>query len=319
MKRIWERVVSLGRSNLGLKALALIIALGLWVAGHRDTERAIEVPVEFRNIPSDLMVTDNRVDYVVLRLMGPRTLVSTLDAQKLRLSLDLAGAKPGAASYPLATDEFNIPRGVTIARITPPVIHLRLEPVGKRTLPVSVRLSGKPMAGYTVVETTAMPSNVAVHGPADEVRRLAAIETVAVDVEEMRSGFRRRVRLSSDGKPLTIVPDQVEVAVTIEEERVTRQFDRVELHAKGFGGGYRVIPPTVSLRLGGPKTTMEKLELTSKEVYLNLEGLSVGEHNVPLELNLPPEVRLLDQDPQRFRVRITRPTEESADQRSAPR
>ena len=99
MKQLWEKIVSLAGSNLGLKALALIIAVGLWLAGHRDTERAIEVAAEFRNLPADLMVMDNRVDYVVLRLMGPRTLVSTLDPDNLKLSLDLNGAKPGTSSY----------------------------------------------------------------------------------------------------------------------------------------------------------------------------------------------------------------------------
>ena len=61
MKQLWERIVALAGSNFGLKALALTIAVGLWLAGHRDIERSIEVPVEFRNIPSDLMVMDNRV------------------------------------------------------------------------------------------------------------------------------------------------------------------------------------------------------------------------------------------------------------------
>ena len=158
MKQLWEKIVALAGSNLGLKALALIIAVGLWVAGHRDTERAVEVPLEFRNIPADLMVIDNRVDYVVLRLMGPRTLVSTLDADNVKLSLDLDGANSGILSYPLAADEFNIPRGVTVARITPPVIHLRLEPVNKRTLPVSVRLSGKPMAGQNFCQVGSLPT-----------------------------------------------------------------------------------------------------------------------------------------------------------------
>jgi len=92
MKHLWEKIVSLAGSNFGLKALALIIAVGLWLAGHRDTERAIEVAVEFRNLPSDLMVMDNRVDYVVLRLMGPRTLVSTLDADNLKLGIDCSRA-----------------------------------------------------------------------------------------------------------------------------------------------------------------------------------------------------------------------------------
>jgi YbbR domain-containing protein len=309
MKQLWEKIVALAGSNVGLKALALIIALGLWVAGHRDTERAIEVPLEFRNIPADLMVMDNRVDYVVLRLMGPRTVVSTLDADNVKLSLDLDGAKSGPSSFPLAADEFNIPRGVTIARITPPVIHLRLEPVNKRTLPVSVRLSGKPMAGYRVARTAVLPANVSVQGPAEEVRRLAVVETVAVDVEESRSGIKRKVRLSNDGKPLTIVPDEVEVAITIEEEQASRVFDRIDVYAKDFRGVYNVLPQTVHLRVVGPKTVVEKLKLTSDEVYLNLKGLSVGEHNVPLELSLPLEIQVLEQKPQRFRVRITRPGE----------
>ena len=47
MKHLWEKIVSWAGSNFGLKALALIIAVGLWLAGHRDTERAIEVAVSF--------------------------------------------------------------------------------------------------------------------------------------------------------------------------------------------------------------------------------------------------------------------------------
>jgi YbbR domain-containing protein len=232
-----------------------------------------------------------------------------LDADKIKLSLDLDGAKSGSMSYPLDADEFNIPRGVTIARITPPVIHLRLEPVSKRTLPVSVRLSGKPMGGYRVAQATPLPGNVSVQGPAEEVRRLAVIETVAVDVEEMRGGFKRRVRLSNDGKPLSISPDQVEVTVAIEQEQAIRTFERIDVHAKNFGGVYQVAPPSVSLRIAGPKIALEKLKLTSDQVYLNLKGLSVGEHNVPLELDLPAEIQVLEQRPQRFRVRITKPAE----------
>ena len=106
MKRLWEKIVALAGSNFGLKVLALVIALGLWLGGHRDIERAIEVPVEFSNIPPDLMVMDNRVDYIVLRLNGPRTLVSTIDAGDVKLSLDPAEARLGSASYPLSANSF---------------------------------------------------------------------------------------------------------------------------------------------------------------------------------------------------------------------
>src|SRR5262249_55376913 len=150
MRHLWNRIVFLAGSNFGLKVLAIVIAVGLWVAGHRDVERAVEVPVEFRNIPSDLMVLDNRVDYVVLRLNGPRTFVSTLDACDLKLSLDPDGGKAGTLSYPLSSTSFNIPRGGRIARITPPGVHLRLKPMIKRMRRVGVRFFNNPPAGQQI-------------------------------------------------------------------------------------------------------------------------------------------------------------------------
>ncbi len=264
------------------------------------------MPVEFRSIPSDLMVMDNRVDYVVLRLTGPRTLVSTLDAGDLKLGLDLDGAKPGSVSYPLGPSSFSIPRGVTVARITPPVIHLRLEPVLRRVLPVAVRFVNKPPAGQKIGETSVEPGRVSVLGPAEEVRRLVSVETVPIDLEDTRSTMKRKVRLSTDGKPFSFSPDQVEVAITLEEEEVSRAFSGIDVQAKGFKGQYNVSPRSAYLRVSGPRHIIEKLELGTEQVYLNLKGLAPGEHSVPLSVSLPSEVKVTEQKPQRFKVRITK-------------
>jgi YbbR domain-containing protein len=304
MKYLWEKIVSLAGSNFGLKVLAVTIAVGLWVAGHRDVERAVEVPVEFRNIPSDLMVMDNRVDYVILRLSGPRTLVSTFDADDLKLGLDLHGARPGSVSYPLGSSSFNIPRGVTVARITPPVVHLRLEPVVKRMLPVTVRFVNKPPPGQKITETLVEPERVSVVGPADEVGRLVSVETVAIDLEESRSVVKRRVRLATDGKPFSFSPDQVEITLTLGEEEISRAFNSIDVDAKGFTGEYTVSPRSVHLQLFGPRSIIEKLELGKDQVYLDLKGLAPGLHSVPLNISLPAGVKVTEQKPQRFKVRI---------------
>ena len=304
MKEIWRQIGSTASSNVGLAVLSFIIALGLWIAGHRDIERAIEVPVEFRNIPSDLMVLDNRVDYVVLRLSGPRTLVSTLDADDLKLPLDLHGSKSGSLSLPLGPSSFNIPRGVTVARITPPIIHLRLDPVIKRELPVSIRLSGKPLAGYKIEETAVHPESISVRGPADEIRRMGLVETLPIDVEGSRSSIKRTVRLSTDGKPLSFMPEQVTVAITIVEEDSVKDFKNVEIGARGASGDYLITPNVAQVRLFGPRRILDKLELGPDQVYLDLDGLAPGEHSVELKFNLPAEIKVADQKPVRFKVRI---------------
>jgi len=307
MKQLWDKIVALAGSNFGLKALALTIAVGLWLAGHRDIERSIEVPVEFRNIPGDLMVMDNRVDFVVLRVTGPRTLVSTIDADDIKLPIDLKSAKPGTVSYPLGGGSFNIPRGVAVARITPPVVHLRLEPVIELTLPVSVRVSGRPASGYRISQTIVKPARVAVRGPTEEVRPLTAIETVAVDLDETRGISERLVRLATDGKPLTFSPDQVEISVTIEEEEISRDFYQVEVGVKDLKGDYTITPKTIFLRVAGPKNLVDKLELGPKNVFVPLQGLGAGDYNLPPQFELPRGVTVVEHKPARIRLKITKP------------
>ena len=306
MKEMWRQIGSTASSNIGLAVLSLIIAVGLWIAGHRDIERAIEVPIEFRNTPSDLMVIDNRVDYVVLRLSGPRTLVSTLDADDLKLLLDLHGTRSGPSSFPLGPSSFNIPRGVTVARITPPVIHLRLDPVIKRALPVSVRFTGKPLAGYKIEETVVQPELVSVQGPADEMRRMGFVETLPIDVEGSRSSIKRTVRLSTDGKPLSFTPDEVSVAITVVEEDSIRDFKNIEVAARGAGGDVVITPTSAQLRLFGPRRILDKLELGADQVYLDLKGLASGEHSVSLSFNLPAEIKVVEQKPAGFKVKISK-------------
>jgi YbbR domain-containing protein len=307
MKQPWEKIISLAGSNFGLKVLSLVIAVGLWLAGHRDIERAVEVPVKFRNIPSDLMVTDTRVDYVVLRLVGPRTLVSTLKSDDLRLSIDLNGAKPGLSSYPLGLNSFSIPRGVTVGRVTPPVIQLRLEPVLKRVLPVSVRYANALPSGYKIAETVIEPPMVSVQGPADEVRRLTGVATVPIDVDESKPVIKRDVRLSADGKFFSFSTDQVTVSIKIEEEEITREFRRVEVRGKEFTGEYSVEPRSVYLRLAGPTRVLGGFELGADQVYLDLNGLEKGEHMLPLVFSFPAEIKIIEQKPRQFKVRITKP------------
>jgi YbbR domain-containing protein len=307
MKALWEKIVDLAGSNLGLKVLALIIAVGLWLAGQRDIERSVEVPVEIRNVPAGLMVMDNRVDFVVLRLSGPRTLVSTFDAETLKLALDLSSAKPGPGTFPLSSNSLNIPRGVTVSRITPPVINLRVEPVLKRALRVAVRFANQLPAAFRVAAISVKPENVSVRGPADDVRGLAFAETVPIEIEPRRGAIKRTVRLSTDGKPLTFAPDQVEVAISVEAAQMVREYRSVEVQAKNSVGEYSINPKSVYLRLTGPGDVLEKLEkleIGAGQVFLDLNGLAAGDHALPLSFNLPAEIKVLELKPQRFKVRI---------------
>lgn len=309
MKRTWEKLISLASSNLGLKLFSLVFALGLWLfvnAGQKAAERAVEVPLEFRNIPSDVMVANPGVGQIEVRVMGPPALLSTIDPDYLKVVLDLDGARPGTSTFRLSPDFFNPPRGVRITRISPSVIDLKLELVAVRSLPVTVRFGGKPPFGYKVARVEVQPEAVRVRGPANEVNRMVTVDTLPLEFEG-RGQMTREVRLSSAGKTLSFSPDRVTVSVALQEEWMTREFSRLEVRVKDFTGGYSVSPRRVYLRLSGPKRILDQLQVGAEQVYVDLKGLGPGSHTLPLSFKLPPEVKVLEQRPDRFKVRIPTP------------
>lgn len=310
MKKAWERFISTLSSSLGLRIFSLGFAVGLWLfvnVGQKPAEWRFEVPLEFRNIPSDIMVLNPGVDQVEVRLMGPPAVLSTVDAASLKIVLDLEGARPGNSTFRLGSDYFNPPRGVRVTRVTPAVINIRLDSVAVRLLPVTVRFGAKIPFGYKVGRLEVNPPSVKVQGPAQEINRMSSVDTQPVELESKGGQFKREVRLSSDGKPVSFSPDRVTVLVTLEEETVTKEFARVEVKAKNISGRYTVSPRSVYLRLSGPKRIVDQLEIGSDQAYLDLQGLQPGNHALQLSFKLPPEVSVLQQKPDRFRVRIFSP------------
>jgi hypothetical protein len=79
------------------------------------------------------------------------------------------------------------------------------------------------------------------------------------------------------------------------------------VRARDFKGVFTVTPQSVTLRVSGPKSLLDKLDLKGDEAYLNLRGLPVGEHQLPLIVELPAGIQLVEQKPPRVRVRITKP------------
>src|ERR1044071_5639085 len=117
--RGWLRALFL--EDWTLKALALLITLGLWYAVTTQrapaTKRLHDVPLEFL-LPDNVDIGNDPVDKVDVMLEGSQDKLAVL------------------------TD------GVRIIEITPRSLTLHLEPVVEREVPVEARFEGEPPAGF---------------------------------------------------------------------------------------------------------------------------------------------------------------------------
>ena len=82
--------------------------------------------------------------------------------------------------------------------------------------------------------------------------------------------------VSTDGKPLSFMPEQVEVSVTIEEEEASRRFQRLSLRAKDFRGVYTESAGGDRAPCAGAKSIIDKLELTGGAGLLRSQWLAGG-------------------------------------------
>lgn len=294
--------------NLGLKLLSLTIAFSIWFFvnfGERDAEETVRAPLELRNIPAHLIITSPRVDFIDLRVSGPRALLGRIDRDRLAISLDLGGVRPGAAVFRVDADMLNLPRGVKVVRITPAQLTMELERVAHKSVPVHLRLNGKIPNGLQVTDTKVAPDRVQVTGPASDVEDVQSANTEPLDIDEARAGtVERELALEPPSEYVTFSANRVAVQVRIEEVAVTREFKRVHVSVRNAALAYEVRPDHVRLVVRGPKGQLNGLEIGGGAIYIDADGQAAGDYLVKPNVELPQGIQLVSVDPPKLQLTL---------------
>ena len=93
--------------NFGLKLISLALAVGLWLAVTRDpvAEVAVDVPIEFHNIPQNLEISSENIPQAQIRLRGPERIVHRLQPSDVYAEIELSGMKPGERTFDLTAEQ----------------------------------------------------------------------------------------------------------------------------------------------------------------------------------------------------------------------
>jgi hypothetical protein len=295
--------------NAGLKLLSLIAAIGLWFfvnAGERDAELSFQVPVELRNIPPNVMLVSPRVDFIDVVARGPRTLLNRIHPDQLAMVLDVRGVRPGPAVFRILSEALDLPRGVSVVRLTPSEVTLEFAGVLRKRVPVHVTLAGKPPAGLRIVSTKVAPESVELIGPADQIEQIKAADTVPLDLADADAGVvERDLPLDAPREYVSMSAGLVHAQLVLAEVERTRT---LTVPVAVRNSAYRTVlkPPTIQITVRGPRSATDALELDHGAVYIDAAGREPGTYDVAPAVDLPAEIELLKQDPGSVEVRILR-------------
>lgn len=187
----------------GLKALAFVAAVFLFVFTRDEVTRGFTVPLKAVEDPERVLLTE-LPETIQVQARGPWTRINRLqDYDFGTATLDLTQARPG----PLEVDEAAIvmPSGVVLAGIQYDHVDLRFDPVIERDVEVEPRLVGSPAPDYELVRADARPARVRVRGGESSVRRVLVLATESVDVSGTDHDVERRVALVEPPAGVTLV------------------------------------------------------------------------------------------------------------------
>ena len=207
--------------NFGLKLLSLALAVALWLAVTRDpvAEVAVDVPIEFHNIPQNLEISSENVPRAQIWVRGPQRVVRRLQAAEVYAEIELGGMRPGERTFDLTAEQVRRPKELEVVQIVPSQFHLAFDARLIRQVPVHPRVSGSFAPGYQIASIVAEPSTVTVGGPQKRVEAVEAAITDSVDASGTmdRATFVRHAYVSD---PLVQVMNPNPVRVTVIMEKI---------------------------------------------------------------------------------------------------
>ncbi len=204
--------------NLGLKLVSLGLAVFLWavVVGEQKVEVAMNIPLEVKGLPSDLIMVNEPGDTLEVHVRGPKTLVNTLSAGEMGLEGLPKNFVEGDNLLDIRPEMIRVPRGIAVVGVNPRRIRVILDAIAQREVEVSPRIEGEPAKGFVVARVTSTPPHVRMAGPKKDLRRLTRVYTVPINLEGHTASFSTRAMLEPVGRQVRVLDDTpIIVAVEI--------------------------------------------------------------------------------------------------------
>lgn len=308
------KLQSMFAENLGLKIVSLTLALLLelyFYSPDNSISEVLPARISFENLPAQMVIVDppnskSGID-AEIEVRGPRQLVEQLRSGVNQVSVKAPIALlPG--SFPLRVDstDVSVPSGVEVLKIVPRSTSVTVETRAGKELIVVVQSVGEVADGFILEGINVFPDTVVVRGALSKLESLAAVETLAVDVDGKSKSFRQEVSLKPQELGVEIGVTLVTADVKIKPKRVKKTLSdvRIDLLApKGFAatlGG----SPKANVILSGPSSVLDRLSSTQFRLKADASSKGEGVHSVELGGDLPDDVLIESITPQEVSVTI---------------
>lgn len=290
---------------LGSSPREIVVTLDL-VASRSVPVRAVQVGPT----PSGMDVGEPTVDVSTAEISGPQSVVTEVTEVQARFSVDASGIDINQVVDLVPVDaagEQRVPIDVE-----PASARVRLAVFSDRrskTLPVTPNVVGSPAAGFEIAAIDVSPPTISVEGDANDLAGLDRATTAQISIAGASSLVSQEVGLSLPTGVQALGTGTVTVRVTLRPIIATRTFEAgLALVGASSNRDYNLSTDRVLVTIGGPLAELDRLSGATLVLTVDVTGLEVGTHPVPVSANLQTGLTLVDASPNPIDVTVSAPT-----------
>lgn len=199
---------------------------------------------------------------------------------------------------------------MTDAVIAPAVVEVEL-PITKpyKSVPLQISYIGSLPEGLAISSLKQSANQVALYGPQSALDPIEFYDSVQIDLSKLKASTTLTIPLTSPNKVEKIEPTSVNFEITIVPS-TERKLDELPIALNGGNDQMKATiqePATqkISVTLAGAPDIVNSLTTADVQLIADVSNLPPGLHDVPLIVNVPSFVRIVDADQLRVKVLIT--------------
>jgi hypothetical protein len=293
----------------------LLLVVGCTI---EPVETDLLLPVDFSNIPEDMVLTYHHTDKIQIRIQAPPRLIELINRQTIiypadlytDLEFDPAGdsdsIEPG--SYMLPVDKTRIPMepGIKILNINPSFLSVRLEKKVTKIFKITVPYTGEPAQGHIALEPFCEPSFVELTGAQSLINGIDQLKTKPVDLAGAGEEFKKNLPLDLENPQLySSTHTMFTVTVPIQQQMITKTMANIPIQIRNNRSKVAIEPPEITIEIKGLYDRLgNKTIVDQVYAFIDLKDLKSGVYARHAYINIPVDLIMTGATPQVFTVKI---------------
>lgn len=290
-KSLYNKILSI--------VVSILLSFFLWLilAGQDTSSTELTVPLELADLPSDLAIKTDIPSSVSFQVLANPAQLRFMADRKPHVWINASSAREGYNAFSVDADSLDLPRGVQVRKIVPPVIEFEAVKTANKVVPLKPVTHGAVDPFYRVRALIIEPDEVTIQGPQELLAEISELPTTPIALDELTADVSLTVTPSlADVAPgLTVTPREIKAILRIEERRLEETFSDIPvvIEARGAGSSRRAViltPNRVELSVSWPATRPKAVtaeEISAKITVDRARLAAEGQLSLPV-VAIPP-------------------------------